>query len=113
MQHAEIPEQQIKLIQGIYRKSSSAIKVDKKIKEYFHRKTGVRQGCILSSYLVCLVLEAAMSLSLKDIEAGIELNGTPVNYLRFADDIGLLARSEPELQDITTKIDETSRKFGA
>src|SRR6218665_2085429 len=106
MQHAGIAEQRIKLIQGIYRKSSSAIKVDKKIKEYFHRKTGVRQGCILSSYLVCLVLEAAMSLSLKDIDAGIELNGTPVNYLRFADDIGLLPRSEPELQDITTKIDE-------
>ncbi len=35
-----------------------------------------------------------------------------VNNLRFADDIGLLTRSEPELQDITTQIDETSRKFG-
>ena len=36
-----------------------------------------------------------------------------VNYLLFADDIGHLAKSQSELQDITTKIDETSRKFGA
>jgi len=32
--------------------------------------------------------------------------------LRFADDIGLLARSEPEWQDITTQNDEASRRFG-
>src|SRR6218665_10363 len=52
-----------------------------------------------------------MSLSLKDTEAGIKLNGALVNNLRFADNIGVLARSGPELQDITSKIDETSRKF--
>ena len=53
-----------------------------------------------------------MALSLKDTEARIKLNGTLVNNLRFADDIGLLTRTEPELHDITTQIDETSRKFG-
>jgi len=35
-----------------------------------------------------------------------------VNNLRLADDFGLLSRSGPELQVITTQIDETSRKFG-
>ena len=35
-----------------------------------------------------------------------------MNNLRFADDIGLLTRSGPELQEITTQIDETSRRFG-
>jgi len=34
-----------------------------------------------------------------------------VNNLQFADDIGLLTRSGPELQDIMTQIHETSRKF--
>ena len=53
-----------------------------------------------------------MSLSLNNTEAGTKLNGGLVNNLRFADDIGLLTRSEQELQDITTKIDETSRRFG-
>jgi len=35
-----------------------------------------------------------------------------VNNLRFAVDIRLLTRSGPDLQDITTQIDEISRKFG-
>ena len=34
------------------------------------------------------------------------------NNLRLAEDIGLLTESETELQEITTQIDETSRKFG-
>ena len=52
-----------------------------------------------------------MPLSLKGIEAEIKLKGALVNNLRFSDDIGLFTRSETELQDITTQIDETSRKF--
>ena len=35
-----------------------------------------------------------------------------VNNVRFADDFGLLTRSGPELQDIKTQIDKTSRRFG-
>jgi hypothetical protein len=35
-----------------------------------------------------------------------------VNNLRFTVDIGLLTRSGPKLQYITTKIDETSRRLG-
>jgi len=34
-----------------------------------------------------------------------------VNNLRFADGIGLLTKSGPKLQNTTTQIDETSRKF--
>src|SRR6218665_1015906 len=86
------------------------------IAEYFHTINGVglRQGCILSplAYLFDLILEAVISLSLKDTEAGIKLNGALVNNLRFADDIPLLSRSGQEHQDITTEIDETCRKFG-
>ena len=67
---------------------------------------------MLSPYLFSLALEAVMSLSLKDTEAGIDLNVAQVNNLRFADNIGLLTRSRPEPQDIMTQIDEFSRKFG-
>ena len=53
-----------------------------------------------------------MSLSLKDTEAAIKLNAALVNNFRFVDNIGLLTRNLPELQDITKQIDETSRNFG-
>jgi len=38
MQNAAIPEQQIKLVQGIYRKSSNVIKVDKRSQNTFTEK---------------------------------------------------------------------------
>ena len=41
----------------------------------------------LIPYLFHFVLGAVMSLSLKDTEAGIKLNGALVNNLRFSDDI--------------------------
>jgi len=53
-----------------------------------------------------------MSLSLKDTEAGIKLNGWLVNDLRLADDVVQETRSRPELQDIMIQIDETGRRFG-
>ena len=59
----------IKLVQGIYRKSPSA---DKKITEYFHTKSGVQQRYILSPYLFILILEAVMSLSINNTQAGIK-----------------------------------------
>ena len=43
-----------------------------------------------------------MSLSLKDIEAGIKLNRALVNNLRFSDDTGLFTNNGPEQHDITT-----------
>ena len=58
------------------------------------------------------MLEAVMSLSLKDNDVGIKVNGVLVHNLRSADEFGLLGRSGQELQDITTQIEETSRKFG-
>jgi hypothetical protein len=112
MQHAGIPEKMIAMVKNIYGKSMSAIKMDKKITEYFQTKTGVRQGCILSPYLFNLVLEAIMNTSLKNTEVGIKVAGTQMNNLRFADDIGLLATTIPELQHITTEIDKNSRRFG-
>ena len=38
--------------------------------------------------------------------------GALVNVFVFAEDIDLLTRSGPELHDITTQVDETSREFG-
>jgi len=64
-------------------------------------------------YLFDLVLETAMSLSLKSAKGGIKFNRRLVNNLKFADDIGLFARSGTELEDIMTQIDEASRRFNS
>jgi len=44
------------------------------------------------------MLEAVMSLGLKETEAGIKLNGALLNHLRFADDLDIFTGSRPEQQ---------------
>ncbi|XP_063616061.1 uncharacterized protein LOC134789360, partial [Penaeus indicus] len=79
---------------------------------YFKCGVGVRQGCILSPMLFNAFLEEIISRSLLDFEGGVLIHGREINNLRFADDIALITSKEQELEELTRKLDETSRKFG-
>jgi hypothetical protein len=73
---------------------------------------GVRQGCGLSPYLFNLILEAMMNIALDNTEIGVRISGVIINNLRFADDIDLMAESEDKLQELTTRVHESSKRFG-
>ena len=47
-----------------------------------------------------------------DAEAGISCGGVRVTNLRFADDIDLVGKSQRELQELTSRLHETSKRFG-
>ena len=56
---------------------------------------GVRQGCILSPYLVNLYAEYIMrNAGLEETQAGIKTARRNINNLRYADDTTLMAESE-------------------
>ena len=42
----------------------------------------------------------------------VRVNGQIVNNLRFADDIDLIAETMEDLQEITDKVNENSKRFG-
>ena len=46
-----------------------------------------------------------MALATTDVEFGALISGHRISNLRFADDIGLLAESKPELQSLVTSVD--------
>ena len=109
-----IPEDLIQLLEDLYRKTVSAVRVDGELTEWFKVTVGVRQGCNLSPYLFNLILEAMMIEALKNgnDEIGVTLYGQKVNNLRFADDIDLVANSSEQLQTLTDRIRESSKRFG-
>ena len=47
---------------------------------------------------------------LDETQAGIKIAGRNSNYLRYADDITLMAESEEELNSLLTKVKEESKK---
>lgn len=107
-----IPEELVELLEDLYSKSMSAVRVDGELTEWFEVTVGVRQGCGLSPYLFNLLLEAVMSLALQSTEMGVAVNGQIVNNLRFADDIDLIAVEPGHLQELTDRVQDSSKRFG-
>lgn len=107
-----IPEKLVVLLEDMYRKSVSAVRVDGELTDWFKVTVGVRQGCNLSPYLFNLLLEAMMQEAMKSVDAGVNVSGQLVNNLRFADDIDLITESPEQLQVLTDKVEESSKRFG-
>ena len=93
MRHLGYPDKIVRLLQALYQISTSAVRVDDDITEWFRTLTSVRQGCILSPQLFNILLELVISLAIQDLSIGINLQGMTINNLQFADDIALLADS--------------------
>ena len=49
---------------------------------------------------------------LEEAQAGIKITGRNINYLRYADDTTLLAKSEEELKNLLMKVKEESENVG-
>jgi len=107
-----VPEELVELLEDLYSKSMSAVRIDGELTKWFRVTMGVRQGCGLSPYLFNLILEAVMNLALKDTEIGGNINGKMINNLRFADDIDLIAEEKHQLQELTDRVQNSSKRFG-
>ena len=81
--------------------------------DWFQIGKGVHQGCILSPWLFTIYAEYSMqNARLDEIKTGVEISGRSINYLRYADNIALMAESEEELQSFLMKVKEESEKAG-
>ena len=99
-------------IEALYNNASSAVLLNKEIGEFFPTTVGVRQGCLLSPVLFNLFLEQIMIDALHEMPSTISIGGRPINNLRFADDIDLLAGSNDELQELTNRLVDKANAFG-
>ena len=91
-------EKMVTLLQKIYEKAQSAVRIGKNQGEWFHADLGTRQGDPLSPLLFITYLERVMDHT-KESNYGIRLGGTLVNNLRFADDIDLINEDFKSLQE--------------
>ena len=93
----------VKLLEDLYSKTVSAVRVDGEVTKWFRITVGVRHGCNLSPYLFNIMLEAMIRKARETLEVGVRMNGQIVNNLRFADDIDLIAETIEDLQGLQAK----------
>ena len=80
--------------------------------DWFQIGKEVHQGCILSPCLFNLYAEYIMWNSrLDEAQAGINIAGRNINYLRYADDTTLVSESEEELKSLLMKVKEGMKKL--
>ena len=103
----------ISLIWCTYQDMSCRIARAGQLSESFEVKTGVRQECLLSPFLVLLVIDWIMKTTTTGRDNGIQWTlWTQLDDLGFTNDLVLLSHSHSQIQDKTTLLETTSAGTG-
>ena len=105
-----VPANYIQLLQNIYDSASATIKLHE-VSQPIFIKRGVRQGDTISLKLFTAALENIFR-GLNWERKGININGSYLSHLRFADDIVILPKTPQELQEMIQELNEGSLKVG-
>ena len=95
----------------IYTFSQSAVRIGSDITEWFQTKVGTQQGDPLSLLLFIKYLERVMDTITQEAQ-GVNIGGTMVSNLRFADKIDLLNEDYDSLCSQMEKVIKAAEKTG-
>ena len=100
-------------LEKLYAGQEATVRTGHGTTDWFQKRKGVRQGCILSPCLFNFYAEYIMrNTGLEEAQAGIKISGRNSNNLRYADDTTLMAESEEELKSLLMKVKVESEKVG-
>ena len=95
----------VKVFRSLYANQESKVRTEYGDTESFSIGKGVRQGCVLSTYLFNLYSEYIMrQANLEELDIGVRMGGRKIDNLRYADGTTLLAASKEELLQLVTSV---------
>ena len=101
------------LLRNLYAGQEAIVRTGHGTTDWFQIRKGVRQGCILSPCLFNVYAEYIMwNTGLDEAQAGIKIDESNINSLRYADDSTLMAESKEEQKSLLMKVKEESEKVG-
>ena len=113
LRHYGVPEKIISLIRCTHQDMSCRITHAGQLSEGLEVKTGNRQGCLLSPFLLLLVIDWIMKITTTGRNNGIQWTlWTQLDDLDFADDLAFLSHNHSQMQDKTTLLETTSAGTG-
>ena len=106
-----IPDYLTCLLRNMYAGQEATVRTGLGTTDWFQIGKGVRQGCILSSYLFNLHAECVMrNAGLEEAQAEIEIAGRNSNNLRYAGDTTVMDESE-EPKSLLMKVKEETENL--
>ena len=106
-----IPDHLTWLLRNLYAGQAAIVGTGHETTDWFQIGKGVRQGCILASYLFHFFAEySRRNAGLDEAQAGIKIAGRNINNLRYADDTTLMAESKEEIKSLLMRVKEESGK---
>ena len=84
-------------VRSLYNTVSSCVRLNNYHTDWFDVRSGLMQGCSLSTLLFNLFIND-LALKIKSSNIGVPMGNEIVSLLLYADDIVLMAETEPELQ---------------
>ena len=101
------------VLRNLYAGQEATVRTGHGKTDWFQIRKGIRQGCILSPYLINFYAEYIMrNVRLEDAQAGNKIAGRNINNCRYVYDFTLMAESEDELKSVLMKVKEESGKTG-
>ena len=100
-----------KFLSNIYMKQRIKVRVGDEISEGREIGRGVLQGCSLSPTLYNIYLEDSMKNYFLNM-GGVNIGGRRIKYIRFADDMALLAEDERMLKNMLTALNDRCEDYG-
>ena len=113
LQHYGIPEKFISLIRNSYEDMACRVVHAGQLTDSFMMKTGVIQGCLLSTFLFLLAIYWIMKKNKTNRRNRIQW--TPWSQLEdldFADDLALLSQRHQQMQEKTELLNTVSTQLG-
>ena len=113
LQEMGVPDHLTCLLRNLYAGQETTVRTRLGTMDWFQIGKGVRQGCILSSFLFTLYADYIMwNAGLDEVQVGIKIARRNINNLRYANDTTLMAENKEELKGLLMKVKQESEKAG-
>ncbi|KAI8493069.1 hypothetical protein Bbelb_290730 [Branchiostoma belcheri] len=97
----------------MYANNQCCVRHEGQHSEWFHVKTGVRQGCVISPVLFLVVIDWVMRRATTGQPRGLVWGlSARLEDCDFADDIALLSHIQKDIQEKTNSVDQQASSVG-
>ena len=104
------PTKVINILLDMYADNQCCVRHEGKQSEWFHVKTGIRQGCVISPVLFLVSIDWVMRRATGDQPRGLVWGLTArLEDCDFADDIALHSHTQKSIQEKTDRVDRAAR----